>query len=59
MVDRKSLIFVLYVDDLTLTADEKFKMRDMGLLQYFLGLESWEGDGDFFVGWVKYTSTIL
>jgi hypothetical protein len=46
-------ILVLYVDDLFLTGDEKlidgskreltleFKMKDMGLMHYFLGLEVW------------------
>ena len=52
MVEGKILIIVLYVDDLILTGDEKlihpckedisreFEMKDMGLLCYFVGLES-------------------
>ena len=49
----KLLIIILYVDDIILTGDEQlitsckedlareFKMKDMGLLPYFLGLEIW------------------
>ena len=51
VVDGKLLIIFLYVDDLILTGNEhmihsfkedlarEFKMEDMGLLHYFLGLE--------------------
>ena len=51
VVDGKFLILVLYVDDLILIGDDKliysfkenlareFKMKDMGLIQCFLGLE--------------------
>ena len=54
MVEGKILIIALYVDDLNLTGDEKmiksckedlareFEMKDMGLLHYFLGLETWQ-----------------
>jgi hypothetical protein len=54
VVEGNILIIVLYVDDLILTGDDKmihsckeelakeFKMKDMDLLHYFLGLEIWQ-----------------
>ena len=71
MVEGKILIIVLYVDDLILTGDEQliqsckedltkeFEMKDMGLLHYFLGLEIWQRDGEFFVSQGKYSMEIL
>lgn len=59
--EGKLLIIVLYVDDLILTSDEKlvkyckydfvreFKMKDLGLMHYFLGMEVWKGDEELFV----------
>ena len=65
------LILVLYVDDLFLTKDERligdcksnlaleFEMKDLGLMHYFLGLEVWQRDGCFFIGYGKYGVEIL
>ena len=65
------LIPVLYMDDLFLTRDERlisdcksnleveFKMKDLGLMHYFLGLEVWQRDGCFFIEQGKYAVEIL
>jgi hypothetical protein len=65
------LILVLYVDDLFLTGDEKlidgckrdlssnFKMKDLGLMHYFFGLEVWQRSYEFFLNQGKYTVEIL
>ena len=51
IMDDELVILLLYVDDLFLTGnekritnfkkklDEEFKMKDIGLMHYFLGLE--------------------
>ena len=71
MVGGIPLILFLYVDDLILIGDEsliqdykedlakEFEMKDMELLNYFLGLEDLQGDGEIFVGQGKYTTEIL
>ena len=71
VVDGKLLIIILYFDDIILTGDEKLthsckedlakelEKKDMGLLQYFLGLEIWQQDGEIFVSQGKYEREIL
>eukprot|EP00253_Pinus_taeda_P032230 PITA_32230 len=71
MVEGKPLIIVLYVDDLFLTGDDQlfksckgdlareFKMKDLGLMHYFLGMEVWQKDGEVFVSQGKYANEIL
>jgi hypothetical protein len=62
---------ILYVDDLFLTGDEKlivgcktelapkFKMKDLGLMHYFLGLEVWQRSDETFLSQGKYIVEIL
>ena len=71
MVEGKPLIIVIYVNDLILTGDDQliqsckedlaieFKMKDMGLMHYFLGMEVWQKDGEVFVSQGKYANEIL
>ena len=37
----------------------ELKMKDMGLMYYFLRLEVWQGDGELFVSQGKYANEIL
>ena len=60
------LILVLYVDDLFLTGAKPlileckrelasgFKMKDLSLMRYFLGLEVWQKPGEIFLSQGKY-----
>eukprot|EP00253_Pinus_taeda_P024358 PITA_24358 len=69
--DYKSLILVLYVDDLFLTGANplihkykrelafEFEMKDLGLMHYFLGLEVWQKPGEIFLSQGKYVVKIL
>eukprot|EP00253_Pinus_taeda_P030487 PITA_30487 len=64
LVKGKLLIIVLYVDDqLIMSCKEviarEFKMKDMGLMHYFLGMEVWKKDGELFVSQGKYANEIL
>ena len=71
VVDGDQVIFLLYVDDLFLTGDEKlileskrnlageFKMKDVGTMHYFLGLEVWQKPGEIMLSEGKYVVEIL
>lgn len=71
VVEGKFLTIVLYVDDLILIGDDQliksykgdlsreFEMKDLGLMNYFLGMEVWQGDGELFVSQGKYANEIL
>ena len=71
-VDKeRPLILVLYVDDHFLTSVDplihqckrelafEFEMKDLGLMQYFLGLEVWQKLGDIFLSQGKYVVKLL
>lgn len=61
------LILILYVDDLLITRKEhlinqckkdlasEFKIKDLGILHYFLGLEVRQKSGNIFLHQKKYT----
>ena len=65
------LIPVLYVKDFFLTGDDhqiarckreltsKFKMKDLDLMHYFLGLEVWQRSDKIFLSQGKYTVDVL
>ena len=65
------MILLLYVDDLFVTgmdgliADMKrnlaseFKMKDLGMMHYFLGMEVWKTTDGIFLGQGKYAVEIL
>eukprot|EP00253_Pinus_taeda_P027267 PITA_27267 len=67
----KPLILVLYVEDLFLTGDDplihqckrefasEFKMKYLGLMHYFLGLEVWQKPGEIFLSQGKYIVKLL
>lgn len=62
LVGDDPLILVLYLDDSFIIGEDsliqhckrdlasEFDMTDMGLMDYFLGLEVWQEDGHIFVG---------
>ena len=65
------MILFLYVDDLFLTGEEKlidewkknlvveFKIKDLGIMQYFLGLEVWQFLDEIFLNQGKYVIEVL
>jgi hypothetical protein len=62
---------ILHVDEFFLTGDEnlivgcmrdlssEFKIKDLGLIHYFLGLEVWQRSDEIFLIQGKYTAEIL
>jgi hypothetical protein len=71
VVDGGPMILLLYVDDLFLIGNEKFiveckrklavefKMKDLGMMHYFLGLEVWQRPSEIFLNQGKYAVEIL
>jgi hypothetical protein len=71
VVGEDPLILLLYVDDLFITGAERlitsckerlaseFEMTDIGLMNYFLGLEVWQELGHIFLGQGKFACDIL
>jgi hypothetical protein len=69
--DDVPMILLLYVDDLFLIGVEnliidfkrklaaEFKMKDLGLMHYFLGLEVWQRKNEIFLNQGKYVVKIL
>jgi len=65
------LILVLYVDNLFLIGNEplvieckrelasQFRMKDLGFMHYFLGLEVWKRPSDIFLSQGKYVVKML
>jgi hypothetical protein len=71
IVGDECMILVLYIDELFLTGLERiiveckkaltseFKMKNVGMMHYFLGLEVWQRNNDIFLSQGKYTVDIL
>jgi len=71
VVEDELVILLLYVDDLSLTRNEKqimeskkklaeeFEMKDLGLMHHFLGLEVWQSSEEIFLNQGKYAVEIL
>jgi len=70
--DGKLLIVVLYVDDVIFTGNdvylienfktvmkEEFRMSEMGLLRYFLGIEIDQNENGIFISQEKYVNEVL
>jgi hypothetical protein len=69
--DGEPVILMLYVDDLFLTGAEnfiieckkklatEFKMKELGMMHYFLGLEVWQRLDGIFLNQGKYVVEIL
>ena len=71
VVEDELVILLLYVDDLSLTGNEKrvmeskkklaeeFEMKYLGLMHYFVGLEVWKSLEGIFLNQGKYATKIL
>eukprot|EP00253_Pinus_taeda_P036728 PITA_36728 len=71
VVNKEPIIILLYVDDLFITGVERrihecktmlapeFEMKDLGLMQYYLGLEVWQNPGEIYLGQEKYIIKLL
>ena len=71
VMDDKPVILLLYVDGLFLIGnekhitdckkklDEEFKMKAIGFMHYFLGLEVWQSPEGIFLNQGKYAVEIL
>jgi hypothetical protein len=71
VVGEDPLILLLYMDDLFITGAKRlitsckeslaseFEITDIGLMQYFLGLEVWQEPEQIFLGQGKYVCDIL
>ena len=71
VMDDDPIILLLYVDGLFLTGKQnkiseckkkltaEFKMKDLGLMHYFLGLEVWQSPERIFLNQGKYAVEIL
>ena len=65
------MILLLYVDDLFLTSEyeiitdakrrfaTKFKIKYLGMVHYFLGMEAWQSADGIFLGQGKYAVEIM
>ena len=71
VIEDEPVILLLYVNNLFLTGNEKqimeskkklaeeFKMKNLGLMHYFLGLEVWQSSEGIFLNQGKYAVAIL
>ena len=71
VMDDEPVILLFYVNDLFLTVNEKqiseckkklateFKMKYLGLMYYFIGLEVWQSPEGIFLNQGKYAVEIL
>ena len=69
--DGNPVILLLYVDDMFVTGRDglivdmkrklsaEFKMKDLGMMHYFIGMEVWQNADGISIGQGKYTVEIL